>query len=399
MRNNYIILYGDKKLREHLTGVSSNPSFQSTKKNSRELTSQFKYNFSVEQLEVSNVESIKNRNQDIIAIAPALPLKLIKPVKSELVSKPEISIDPWNIEAIGADKTTYTGKNIKIAILDTGIDNKHIAFQGMNIVEKDFTGEGNGDTNGHGTHCAGVAFGRNIDGQRIGVAQGVEDVIIAKVLGENGGGSDILVNGINWAIESGANVISMSLGIDFPGYARDLEEQGMQKEAAISFALEGYRKNILLFEKLASLIRVQSQSKFTQPVLIVSAAGNESSRPSYKIAVSPPAISDGILSVGALGKSTSGLYVADFSNTGVIISAPGVGIVSAKTGGGLISMDGTSMATPHVAGVAALWAEKLSQKNQFSASALYSNLTVSCDDQLLTKDDVEDYGSGMIKCP
>ncbi|MFD2865483.1 S8 family peptidase [Mucilaginibacter antarcticus] len=397
MKKNYIVLYSTEKVdRQSLHDLkSSTPAFKATNK---ELLKS-KFDITVESIDNQNEHEILKGNRNVIALAPAIPLKLIKPnqVKSRSAEISEGNL--WNIDALGLALTPYTGKGIKMAILDTGIDKTHPAFDGLIIVEKDFTGEGNGDTHGHGTHCAGVAFGRDVNGKRIGVAKGVEEVLIGKVLGQHGGGSDILVDAINWAVKGGAHIISMSLGIDFPGYVAELENDGMQTEAAVSYALEGYRKNILLFERLASLIRTQSINKSIQPVLILGAAGNESSRPAYKIAVSPPAISDGIVSVGALGKKGEDLYVAEFSNTGVSLSAPGIDILSAKIGGGLISMDGTSMATPHVAGVAALWAEKLISKRQFNFNNLLAHLTASCSDTKLAKEHPEDFGSGVIQAP
>jgi subtilisin family serine protease len=224
------------------------------------------------------------------------------------------------------------------------------------------------DQHGHGTHCAGTIFGRITDGVRIGVAHGVKKALIGKVLGKIAASSAMIANAIQWAIENGANVISMSLGIDFPGYEKKLEAGGFPPELATSRALEGYRANVQLFEKLASLVR--ARGAFTQATLIVAAAGNESRRdisPDFEIAVSPPAVAEGIISVGALGHGDpAGLTVAFFSNTGVNVSAPGVDIVSAKLGGGLCSLSGTSMATPHVAGVAALWAEKIKQTRPLS---------------------------------
>ena len=73
------------------------------------------------------------------------------------------------------------------------------------------------------------------------MARGVQKAVIGKVLGSGGGSSADLATAINWAYEQGADVISMSLGIDFPGYVKQLESQGVQTEPATSIALEQYR--------------------------------------------------------------------------------------------------------------------------------------------------------------
>ncbi len=126
-----------------------------------------------------------------------------------------------------------------MAELDTGIDATHPAFAGVELVQQDFTGEGDGDGNGHGTHCAGTVFGRDVDGQRIGVARGVSKALIGKVLGADGGGdSDMIFRAIQWAVGSGANVISMSLGFDFPGLVADRVKAGWPPDLATSRALE-----------------------------------------------------------------------------------------------------------------------------------------------------------------
>lgn len=98
-------------------------------------------------------------------------------------------------------------------------------------------------------------------------------------------------------------------------------------------------------------------------VLLVAATGNESERPGYTIDVTPPAASEHVLKVGAVGMANGALTIARFSNTGPDLVAPGVDIVSAGRNGGLTSMSGTSMATLHVAGVAALWSERLRAAN------------------------------------
>ena len=70
-----------------------------------------------------------------------------------------------------------------VAVLDTGIDPNHVAFNGVNLTRRNFTAEGDDDLHGHGTLCAGTIFGRDVNGLRIGVARGVSDAIIGKVLG------------------------------------------------------------------------------------------------------------------------------------------------------------------------------------------------------------------------
>ena len=136
-------------------------------------------------------------------------------------------------------------------MLDTGIDASHPAFAGVELVQKDFTGEGDGDGHGHGTHCAGTIFGRDVENMRIGVARGVERAVIGKVLGSNGGGSsDEIIRAMLWALDEGANVLSMSLGMDFPGYVDQLVREGMPANLATSRALEAYRANVQLFDTL-----------------------------------------------------------------------------------------------------------------------------------------------------
>jgi subtilisin family serine protease len=70
--------------------------------------------------------------------------------------------------------------------LDTGIDKKYLAFAGVAIVEKDFSGSGNGDRQGHRSHCAETIFGRDVDGKRIGIVRGVKKALIGKVLSDTG---------------------------------------------------------------------------------------------------------------------------------------------------------------------------------------------------------------------
>lgn len=343
------------------------------------------------------------RKRDVLAVAPVIPMKLIEPVAVALAQDPLTNGSTWGVKAVGADTSPFTGNGIVVAVLDTGIDPNHAAFNGVQLERRNFTTGPDDDVHGHGTHCAGTIFGRDVNGTRIGVARGVQKAVIGKVLGPGGGGSDTLLDAIQWAIDEGANVISMSLGIDFPGFVAALQQNNVPIELATSTALSAYRANVLLFERLASLI--EAKIAFTEmPCIIVAAAGNESQRdvdPEFEIDVSPPAVSEGIVSVAALGTGAQGFAIADFSNTGARVSGPGVDVLSAARGGGLTQKSGTSMATPHVAGVAALWAQKLKDANQFRRNTLFSDRLLGSTtlDGLRAGFDPNDVGGGMIRAP
>src|SRR3954470_18254555 len=215
------------------------------------------------------------RQKGVIGVAPVIPMRLIAPIDVAAVAAPAAGTT-WGVQAVKADTSPFDGDGIIPAVLDTGIDPNHPALAGVNLIRKNFTNASDDDEHGHGTHCAGTIFGRDVSGTRIGVARGVKQAVIGKVLGGNGGGSDTIMQAIQWAVQNGANVISMSLGIDFPGFVKELEGQGLPTELATSIALEGYRTNVLLFERLASL--VQAGGAFMQATVLVAAAGNESQR-------------------------------------------------------------------------------------------------------------------------
>jgi subtilisin family serine protease len=354
---------------------------------------------SVDDIDSRRVQSLA-RSRGVLAIAPVMPVKLVTPIPMSADAQPAGGV-AWGVGAVGAESSPFTGEGIVVSVLDTGIDASHPAFSGVELVQQDFTGEGNGDEHGHGTHCAGTIFGREVEGTRIGVATGVNKALIGKVLGAEGGSSDQILKAIQWAIDGGATVISMSLGMDFPGLVAQLLEEDFPADLATSIALEGYRSNVMLFERLASLVR--AQATFAQPAMLVAAAGNESRRsenPDFVINVAPPAVAEGMLSVAAVGDSPDGFSVAPFSNVGAMVSGPGVGIPSARRGGGLTSMSGTSMATPHVAGVAALWAQKLKAVNQLTAANLSARLVGSATtDGMKAGFDPVDVGAGLVRAP
>ncbi len=348
------------------------------------------------------------RAPEIEGIAPVMPIKPVAPLNVTDTAPDAQTTFTWGVEATGAAGSPYDGEGITVAVIDSGIDNSHEAFNGVQLLEKDFTGEGNGDSDphGHGTHCAGTIFGRPKDGLRFGVAPGVQRALIGKIFSKNGGGDTTQIyEAILWAIAEGANIVSMSIGFDFPGMVRDNIKGGVPEDFATSNALEAYRANLLFFEKLAEMIRLRAS--FGDSAILVAAAGNESKRhihPDYEITVAPPAAANGIVSVGAVGQGPAPdkeLSIAAFSNTGPIICAPGVGIHSAKAGGGYHSMDGTSMATPHAAGIAALWAQQLKQNTGFINPEILTARLIGQAHRngFSSGTDPVDIGAGLIRAP
>ncbi len=353
----------------------------------------------------SEVEDLV-RDDEVVGFAEVMPMTLMEPEARGVACDPDVE-STWGVMAVRADTSPQDGSGVTVAILDTGIDIDHPAFAGMtNIVQQDFTGEGDGDENGHGTHCAGTVFGQDVDGLRIGVARGIEKALIGKVLGANGGGTtEGIIEGLNWAIDNGAHVISMSLGMDFPGLVEQLvQRRGFSIDLATSTALVHFANNLNVFRTLADYADSRADLRRSATV-IVAASGNESERdrnPKHALAAAPPSAAKGIISVGALGRSGDGWKIADFSNTGPRCTGPGVEVRSAEAGQqGLTAMNGTSMATPHVAGVAALWAQRqLELLNSIDSLALKGQVTANCDlTGLAPGFDPEDIGQGMVQAP
>lgn len=213
------------------------------------------------------------------------------------------------------------GLGVRVAVLDTGADLNHPDLVDNIVQIGNFTNspQGANDVQGHGTHCAGIIGALNNDIGVIGVAPKVS-LIIVKVLGDNGSGyNNWVANGIRYAVDMKADIISMSLGSSV---------KDPQIEKAVLYA---YSKNIP----------------------IIAAAGNEGDGRGNTSEISYPAYMDETIAVGANGLNNR---IARFSNSNdeVDIVAPGVNIYSTFPINSYAKLSGTSMATPFVTGVLAL---------------------------------------------
>lgn len=309
----------------------------------------------------------ERKREGVRMVGRKMPIRLIAPMAHR--SGPATAgVDDisWGVKATGADTCPHDGANVTVAVLDTGIRRDHPAFAGIDFTDsvRDFTDSaGTGeDLHGHGSHCAGTIFGRDVSGTRIGIARGITRALIAKVIPDDrGGDSAMLFDALNWASSMGANIASMSLGFDFPGMVEQLVEgEGLPQPVAVSNALVVFGQNLRAFDAIMATFR--AGEPFGRNMLVIGAAGNESQRTAaanFRISASLPSAATGVVSVAAYGRKGANYMIAPFSNTDAQIAAPGVDILSVDIGGGLAEMSGTSQACPHIAGLAAMWWQKL----------------------------------------
>ncbi len=224
---------------------------------------------------------------------------------------------PWGVKRVNAPSAwaTTMGQGVKVGIIDTGIDYTHPDLKanyagGYNAID---TAKPPLDDNGHGTHVAGIIAAVSDGAGVVGVAPKAS-LYAVKVLSAQGSGAySAIVDGIQWAVSNNMDVVNMSLG-------------SPSGSTAIQKAVE---------------------AAYKAGVTLVVAAGNDSGPVNYP-AKYPQAI--------AVAASDSADKIASFSSRGaeIAVIAPGVAINSTYMGGVYKSLSGTSMASPHVAGLAAL---------------------------------------------
>ncbi|MCX4536892.1 S8 family serine peptidase [Streptomyces sp. NBC_01669] len=272
--------------------------------------------------------------------------KLADGIKKLWLDRPvKVTLDQ-SVPQIGAPEAWakgYDGTGTKVAVLDTGVDPNHPDVAGRVKKTQNFTDDPDAvDHHGHGTHVASTIAGSGAasGGKYKGVAPGA-DLYIGKVLNNAGSGPQSgVIAGMEWAVAQGADVVSMSLGSEAPSDGTDPISEAVNQLTASSGSL------------------------------FVIAAGNTGPG---KSTVGSPGAADAALTVGAVSKQDQ---LANFSSRGPLkdtfavkpeITAPGVGIVAARAAGTSMgtpvdadytAASGTSMATPHVAGAAAILAQR-----------------------------------------
>lgn len=240
-------------------------------------------------------------------------------------------VTPWGHETMQIPErqsTVLTGKNIKIAILDTGVDLNH---PDLNITDgvcvlSQCTDSYN-DDNGHGTHVAGIIGAKDNDIGIVGVAPDAELYTIKALNSRGRGTTSTFMAGLDWAISKDVDIINLSL-------TTDVEDLG---------------------------IKAMIDKAYQKGILVIAAAGNEGTESGTSETVMYPAKFSNVIAVSAIGKNLTRIPT---SSTGmeVELTAPGDYIYStyptALKADGYAEMTGTSMAAPFVTGLAALYKEK-----------------------------------------
>lgn len=233
----------------------------------------------------------------------------------------------WWLDDLGFSLTTFDGSGVRVAVIDTGIDDEHPDLAGMVIAGADFSGIGTpsgtepvGPGAFHGTMVSSLIAGQGrITSGVMGIAPGVELLAISVGLGVKGADTDSQVaQAIVWAVDNGASVINLSL-------SRNSERWPASWDEAFLYA-------------------------FQNDVVIVAASGNREAQ-GYATA---PATIPGVLSVTAVDRTGNVNSSAGASGIGVSVAAPGIDMLGSFPGGEIKTWEGSSAAAPIVTGLVAL---------------------------------------------
>jgi len=276
----------------------------------------------VEDLDGLGLSTLSSR-ADVLQVTEDIPVRAIGLVASVRPWRPvpvegRCAVVPWGVRRVGAPWVwrRTRGEGVTVAVLDTGVAFDHPDLEARIVDHYSAVGGASEDRNGHGTHVAGIIAGSGIPNGVYGVAPRA-GLAAVKVLRDDGSGqlSDV-IDGLSWCVEKGVPVANLSLGTPL--------SHPLLKEAVSRAAKKG--------------------------LLVVAAAGNSGPREN---SLEYPAAYGAVVSVGACDHAGE---IAPFSSRGpgLDLCAPGKDIYSTWLGGGYRRLDGTSMAAPHVAGVAAL---------------------------------------------
>lgn len=277
----------------------------------------------------------------------------------------------WGVEVTGATRSAFNGRDIRVAVIDSGIDAQHEAFRGHAPQLRSFVKDpAHKDHSGHGTRCASIICGQPelANNRRIGVAPEVQ-LFVAKIFDAGNESPDArTLAAINWALSQQCHIVSLSAS-GLPGASH------------------------------SSVFEAAAQAAKDQGAILIAGAGNDSRRSSSRIfPVAHPANCPQILAVGAVDEC---LQVADFSNRGtnrrggeIDLVAPGMQIRAAVAHGTHDNKDGTSFATPFVSGIAALWAQK---NPNLRGQALWDALITNA--RPLPPQLIDDVGRGLVQAP
>ncbi|MGD6775715.1 S8 family peptidase [Sutcliffiella horikoshii] len=306
---------GKPLMKEYLIGLKSGPSVAKADKLVSTLGGSVEHQF--KHMNVLHITLPE------VAAAALEKNPLVEYVEENVEMHTTAQTVPYGVPHIKADVAHaqgVTGSGVKVAVLDTGIDASH---EDLNVVggasfvseEPDALTDGNG----HGTHVAGTIAAVNNNTGVLGVAYDV-DLYAVKVLSAGGSGTLAgIAQGIEWAIDNDMDVINMSLG-----------------------GSTG-----------SSTLKQASDNAYNSGIVVVAAAGNSGSFFGLINTIGYPARYDSVIAVGAVDSNNNR---ASFSSVGsqLEVMAPGVSINSTLPGNQYGELNGTSMASPHVAGAAAL---------------------------------------------